>query len=256
MLNCSPDIREQIVATTALQPNQQYNRHSPLGAIVLTNGDVDHIAGLLTLREKQRFNIFATPAILEVLDQNPIFNVLDSEFVSRNAVELGDEIEVMPGLRIELFSVPGKVALYLEQDVSGGFSEAEVGRETEDTVGVKLHSAGDHRVAYYIPGCAMMTDTLHSRLQQSELVFFDGTVWHNEEMIDHGTGLKTGQRMGHMSMAGDAGSMCAFDDIDVKRKVYVHINNTNPVLIDGSQERKDVEQNGWTIAYDGMELAL
>lgn len=246
ILNASPDIRYQIAAASALHPTGP--RDSPIRSIVLTNGDIDHIAGLLTLREKQAFRLFTTAAIAEVLDGNPIFRALDPAFVSRITVELGQVFEVSPGLTAEMFAVPGKVPLYMEGE------NVDTELEGEQTVGVSLR-AGDQQ-AFYLPGCAKVTTALANRLRGSQLVFFDGTVWENEEMIRLGVGAKTGARMGHMSMAGEHGSMAAFESLDVARKIFVHMNNTNPVLDPSSIERKQVETAGWEIAYDGMEVTL
>lgn len=259
IFNCSPDIRQQILDTPCLHPRHGPSfgrRDSPIQAIVLTNGDVDHIAGLLVLREKQAFRLFATQAILAVLDENPIFNVLDPAFVTRTALPLGETSEVLPGLEVETFTVPGKVALYLEGGAGDGEDDMATGLETEDTIGLRIGEAGSGTGFFYIPGCAAMTEGLKNRLRDAGLVLFDGTVWENEEMLTHGVGKKTGARMGHMSMNGDKGSLAAFDGLGVARKVYVHLNNTNPVLIDSSDERAAVKAAGWEVAHDGLEIVL
>ena len=246
ILNASPDIRYQIAATPSLHPTGP--RDSPIRSVLLTNGDIDHVAGLLTLREKQAFTLFTTAAIADVLDENPIFRALDPQFVTRRIVDLGEPVEIAPSLTAELFAVPGKVPLYME----GETVDTEL--EGEQTVGVLL-SAGDKQ-AFYLPGCAKVTDALAERLHGSGVVFFDGTVWENEEMIRLGVGAKTGARMGHMSMAGPHGSMAAFDDLGVARKIYVHMNNTNPVMDPRSPERREVEAAGWEVAHDGMEVEI
>ena len=246
ILNASPDIRYQIAASPPLHPTGP--RDSPIRSVVLTNGDIDHVVGLLTLREKQAFKLFTTSAIAEVLDQNPIFRALDPAFVTREIVGLGDTFEIAAGLMAEMFVVPGKVPLYMESDT------VETELEGEQTVGVSLR-VGDQQ-AFYLPGCAKVTDSLAERMRGAQLVFFDGTVWENEEMIRLGVGAKTGARMGHMSMAGERGSMAAFEPLDVARKIFVHMNNTNPVLDPRSPERKHVEASGWEVAFDGMEVTL
>lgn len=246
ILNASPDIRYQIAATPSLHPTGP--RDSPIRSVMLTNGDIDHVAGLLTLREKQAFRLFMTAAIAEVLDENPIFRALDPQFVTREIIGLDERVEIADGLDAEMFSVPGKVPLYMEE----GTVETEL--EGEQTVGVALSTGSD--TAFYLPGCAKVTDALAERLTGASLVFFDGTVWENEEMIRLGVGAKTGARMGHMSMAGERGSMAAFAPLNVGRKIYVHMNNTNPVLDPRSDERKQVEAAGWDVAFDGMEVTL
>jgi pyrroloquinoline quinone biosynthesis protein B len=249
LLNASPDLRSQIVATPQLQPRAGAGlRNSPIRAVVLTNGDIDHIAGLLTMRERQAFTLWTTPAIAGVLDSNPIFEVLDRALVERRTVALGEPFHPAEGLQLRLFAVPGKVALYLE----GGAVETDL--LGEQTAGVELTDG--QSTAYYIPGCARMVPDLAERLRGAALVFFDGTVFHDDEMIRAGVGSKTGRRMGHMAMAGAEGSLAAFAGLDVRRKVYVHMNNTNPVWLPDSPERAEVEAAGWEVAQDGMEVAL
>ncbi|MEL7049869.1 MAG: MBL fold metallo-hydrolase, partial [Pseudomonadota bacterium] len=109
---------------------------------------------------------------------------------------------------------------------------------------------------FYIPGCATIDEPLAKRLKGAQLVFFDGTLFTDTEMIDQGLSHKSGQRMGHMSMSGPDGSIEAFKSLDVKRRVYVHINNSNPALDDNSPERATVDQAGWIVSHDGMEITL
>jgi pyrroloquinoline quinone biosynthesis protein B len=109
---------------------------------------------------------------------------------------------------------------------------------------------------FYVPGCAAMTEALAARLRGAALVFFDGTLWRDDEMIAQGAGRKTGLRMGHMSCSGPDGSIAAFEPLDVKRKIFIHINNTNPLLLPDSAERTQAQSCGWDVAYDGMEIVL
>ncbi len=253
LLNASPDLRQQIEAAPCLQPNHGL-RSSPIAGVVLTGGDVDAVAGLLTLRERQAFTVYATARIHHVLDANPIFEVLARDVVRRERVTVGTTFMLaLPdgkpgGLSLELFAVPGKVPLWLEQAAS-----PQIG-ESEDTVGVMVND-GKHRL-FYIPGCAGMTDALAERLQGADVVLFDGTLWTDDEMVRSGIGSKTGLRMGHMSVSGTHGTIAAFQRIDVGRKVLLHINNSNPILLNDSPERATAEAAGWEIAYDGMEIRL
>ncbi len=244
ILNASPDIRTQMAQAVALHPTDL--RRSPVRSVLLTNGDIDHVAGLLTLREQQPFTVFATAEIHGILAANPIFNALDPKFVQRATIALNQPVEIAPGLTATLFTVPGKVPLYLEGD------EVQTDLEGEQTVGVALEAGGKR--AFYSPGCAAFRDDLRARLDGADLVFFDGTLWQDDEMVLAGLSQKTGRRMGHMSMSGADGSMAAFDGMDIARKVYVHMNNTNPVLRPGSRQRAEAEAAGWIIAQDGMEI--
>lgn len=244
VLNASPDIRAQLAACPPLHPTGP--RLSPITSVLVTNGDIDHVAGLLTLRESQAFTLYGTAEILEVIGANPVFDALAPASVTRRAVALETPFDLAPGLSATLFPVPGKVPLYLEG------AEVRTDLEGEQTVGVEL--AAGRATGFYIPGCARMTQRLADRLRGAGLVFFDGTVWRDDEMIRTGVGRKTGARMGHMAMSGAEGTIAAFASLDVVRKVFVHMNNTNPVLDPASPERAEAEAAGWTIGNDGMEL--
>lgn len=245
LINCAPEVLSQIQATPALHPRGS-GRHSPITSVLLTNADIDHVAGLLSLREAQPFSLYATGVIHDVIGANSAFDVLAPGVVDRRPAAFETPFELVSGVTAEIFPVPGKVALYLER------GEVETAAEGEQTAGVEL-TDGTRRILF-IPGCASMTDALRARIGGADAVLFDGTVWRDDEMIAAGVGSKTGSRMGHMAISGRGGSMAAFAQIDVGRKVYIHINNTNPVLVDGSAERLAAESAGWEIAEDGMEI--
>lgn len=248
LLNAAPEIRHQILATPELHPKQS-PRHSPISSVVLTNGDIDHVAGLLTLRESQPFELFATQSILDVLAANPIFNALNPKFVERRAFGLDLDLDTGWGVSVRPFAVPGKVPLYMEGD------EVEIGGETEDTIGLEVKGR-EGACFIFIPGCAAVTPDLAERLRGSRLLLFDGTLWADDEMEKGGTGKKTGGRMGHMNVSGADGSMAALSPLDIRRKIYIHINNTNPILLADSDERAEVEAVGFEVAYDGMRIEL
>ncbi|MFO1127566.1 MAG: pyrroloquinoline quinone biosynthesis protein PqqB [Rhodospirillales bacterium] len=256
LVNASPDIRQQIAANPRLSPPAAGVRGSPIVAVVLTNADVDHIAGLLSLRERQPLSLHAASRVLSVLDRNPVFDVLDRALVARLPLALDEEVAIAPaggpvGLAVTAFAVPGKVALWLEEE-SGG----DLTGEPEDTVGLRISEPATGRHFFYIPGCAGLTPALARRLTGAPLVLFDGTTWRDDEMAAAGAGAKTAARMGHMSMDGAGGSLAAFAPLRVHRKIYTHINNTNPVLLADSIERRRAEAAGWEIAWDGMEIVF
>jgi pyrroloquinoline quinone biosynthesis protein B len=256
LVNASPDLRQQLLATKVLWPREA-PRHSPIDAVLLTSGEIDHVAGLLSLRESQAFTLWATPRILEILGENAIFGALNPDYVARKSFPLNETFEPEGkhgplGFTVTAFPVPGKVPLFLEarnQGNLGGMPEETVGLEVtaRDGSGARFH---------FIPGCARMTPELRERLRGSALVFFDGTLWQNNEMIDLGIGPKTGARMGHMNISGADGTIAAFADLDVKRKLFIHVNTTNPVLDEGSPERAEIRAKGWDVAEDGMRIAL
>lgn len=244
LLNASPDLRQQIAATVELQPRDGI-RSSPIAAVVLTGAEVDQTAGLLNLRERQALDLYATPETAAVVAGNSVFDVLAPDLVARHAIRPGVPFDLPGKLRAELFLVPGKVPLYLEGD------DPDTDAETEANVGIEL-SAGTSRLAF-VPGCGAMTPELVERLSAADMVFFDATLFTDDEMIASGTGTKTGRRMGHMPIDGAAGSLAALARLP-GRRIYIHINNTNPILVAGSPQRRAVEEAGWDVAFDGMRI--
>lgn len=260
LFNASPDIRQQIEHFPHLSPSEDAPlRSTPIACVVLTNADVDHIAGLLSLREREPFVLYATRRVMDVLDANPIFRVLNPDIVERRLLTLGEIIELQgpagpTGIMIETFAVPGKVALFME-DVTA--KDANFGTEDGDTIGLRISDAkNDTSHFYYIPGCAAVDEPLRRRLNEAPCLLFDGTVFTDNEMQETGVGEKTGGRMGHMYMSGPDGSIQTLAPLNIKRRIFVHINNTNPVLQEGSDAEREVVTSGWEISYDGMEIEL
>ena len=245
LLNASIDLRSQVLATPALQPRGQ-GRDSPIAAVLLTNGDVDHIGGLLTLRERQPLTVYGTAQTLATIGANRVFDVLARDIAPRRAVAPGEKFEPLPGLTVEMFSVPGKVPLWLEEGA------VATGVEGEGTVGVSIEAGG--RRLLYAPGCGGVSEALHERLGQAHALLFDGTLYVDDEMVEAGLGAKTGRRMGHMPVSGPGGTLEQLARHKQVRRILIHINNTNPILIDGSNEAQAVAAAGWEIAYDGMEI--
>ncbi len=159
-------------------------------------------------------------------------------------------------IAIGAFYVPGKLALFNEQEMLEQYESLNIGEETEHTIGLKISSNSGDESFFYIPGCAMMTDALAERIKGASLVLFGRTTWENEEMISQKLGAKSGARMGHMSMSGEHGSIPAFDALKVGRKVFIHINNSNRVLIENSPEHAEAVSAGWELARDQMEISL
>jgi pyrroloquinoline quinone biosynthesis protein B len=244
LFNASPDLRAQMAATPALRPKAGV-RDSPVAAVVLTGAEVDQIAGLLHLRERQPFKIHATQETFAIIGGNPVFDVLARDVVEHRPEALGERFTAA-GVDIELFAAPGKVPLYLER----GEPQADEGSVN---TGAEV-SAGGRRLVF-VPGAASLTPALIERLERADVVFFDGTLFTDDEMIRAGAGAKTGRRMGHMPIDGDGGSLATIARLP-GRRIYIHINNTNPILVDGSPERRRVEGAGVEVAEDGMEIVL
>ena len=256
VVNAAPDLRQQIEASPCLHPRAGL-RSSPIAAVLLTNADVDAVAGLLHLREGTPFALYAHPRVLGVLDRNPIFEVVDRDVVPRR--ELVEERQVEPadpdgsplGFALRPFLAPGKLPLYLEGQATGPLdTEALAG----DTLGLEIAVGG--RRMLYLANCARLTQTLVQRIAGADLLFMDGTLWSDDEMIRQGVGGKTGRRMGHVSMSGEDGPIDLLRDVPVGRRVFIHVNNTNPALLADSPERVELARGGWEVAHDGMELRL
>jgi len=258
LLNCSPDLRAQLAATPELWPDPKGPlRNSPIKGVILTNADVDHIIGLINLREGTPFTIYASDRVLSTINSNSVFNVCNPKIVPRLQLPLDEPLKIEDhgddlGLTVEAFAVPGKIALFLEDSSD----KKSFGSREGDTIGLKITETATGKFFYYVPGCAEVDPPLADRLKGAPLLFFDGTLYTDDEMIRQGLLNKTGARMGHISISGSNGSIAAFKELDVKRKVYVHINNSNPVLDDNSPERKLVKSAGWEVGYDGMEIRI
>ena len=254
LVNASPDIRQQIIATPQLYPKAGELRHSPIAGVILTNGEVDAVAGLLSLREGSPFTVYAHARVQAILKANSIFNVLGDK-VRRQAIAIDEAFTpslpdgAESGLEILPFRVPGKGAWYLEGTDDGADADG-------DTLGLTMTDTATGNSLHVLTACARVTPELKARLAGAQLVFFDGTVWRDDELIAQGLGQKTGQRMGHIAMAGDDGAIASLAKLGIGQKVFLHINNSNPALRADSCERDEAERAGWTIAADGMEFTL
>jgi pyrroloquinoline quinone biosynthesis protein B len=257
LINASPDLRQQLIATPQLHPKSGQLRHTPISGVILTNGEVDAVAGLLSMREGSPFAIYAHAKVLAILKANSIFNVLGEQNVRREPIELDQPFEPeLPdgspsGLEILPFAVPGKGAWYLEGKVHPGGSDG-----SGDTLGLRIEDKATGKYFYFLAACAEVTGALRTRLAGAPLVFFDGTVWRDDELITAGLGTKTGQAMGHIAMSGTAGAIEKLAGLDIDRKVFLHINNSNPALLPHSAERHIAERAGWQIPADGTEIVL
>jgi pyrroloquinoline quinone biosynthesis protein B len=257
LINASPDLRQQLIATPQLHPRAGKLRHSPISGVILTNGEIDAVAGLLSMREGWPFTIFAHPTVLSTLKDNSIFNVLSEKNVRRQPIEVDTAFEpALPdgsgsGIEVVPFAVPGKSAWYLEGKPRPGGSNG-----AGDTLGLRIGEKKSGKYFYFLAACAGVTDDLKARLAGAPLIFFDGTVWRDDELITAGLGNKTGQNMGHIAMSGDSGAIGSLAGLNISRKIFLHINNSNPALLHDSEERKIAERAGWQIPADGTEITL
>lgn len=245
VVGASPDLRQQILQQPRLWPRSS-GRDSPIAGVVLIGGDVDAMAGLLVLRERQNLAVYGPRPLLDTLAVNRMFDVLDPSVVRRVEVLPLEPVDCGGGLRLTLLPMPGKVPLYMEQRQA---TQPEPG----PNYAALLQSNG--RSVVVAPACAAITDQVLQQLRQADLVFFDGTLFTDDEMIVAGMGVKTGLRMGHVPISGPDGTLARLADLPARR-VLLHINNTNPIWLADSPERRQVEAAGFEVAYDGMEVQL
>ncbi len=246
LLGASIDLRQQILATPALQPKGA-GRGSPIAPSSSPTPKSIRRPGCSRCASASRSPSSRTEATLEAIGANRMFDVVDRAVVPRRIVGLNEPFEPLAGIRLELFAVPGKVPLWLEE---GSVATDDIG---EGTVCVAAEAAGRRLV--YAPACAHVTEDLDARIASADVLFFDGTLFADDEMIRNGLGDKTGRRMGHSPVSGPGGTLEALAAHAHVRRILIHINNSNPILIEGSPEEAKVKAAGWEIAFDGMEVA-
>jgi pyrroloquinoline quinone biosynthesis protein B len=254
LLNCSPEIRQQIESFPGLHPRGP--RDSPIAALVLTNGDLDHCLGLLSLRESHPLVVYATESVRRGFTENNVLYRTLERFpgqVTWKILKLGAEETVVGvddrplGLALEAVAVPGKPPVHLERLAPP---------DPEDNIGLRLREPATGRVVMYCSAAAAVTPDVRRVLDDTDALFFDGTFWSSDELPALGLGAKRAEEMAHLPVGGAGGSLARLADVRTRRRVYIHINNTNPMLREDSAERRQVEAAGWEIAGDGMEIRL
>jgi len=245
IIGASPDMRQQILANDVLAPPPG-TRASPVVGVVLISADIDGIAGMLVLREQQRLRVFAPASILKVMAANGVFASLDPALVERVEIAAGVPVETGFGVSLTLLEMPGKIPLY-QENRSLAVAEPAI------TYAAQLESGG--KTCIVAPACADVNDAVLRQLSAADLLLFDGTLFTDDEMVQAGVGQKTGKRMGHVSVSGPDGSLARLAKLPA-RKIFFHINNTNPMLLEDSAERRQVEAAGYEVAFDGMRFSL
>ena len=256
LFNASPDLRTQIESSSFLHPREGL-RDSPIAGVLLTSGDIDQIAGLLSLRELQPFNVYCTPSIRRILQEdNSIFAMLNRvpRQVTWTEVHAGQRFPLQnstggdSGICASLFSLGRRYPAYVSPQ------RADDLRGEDALLGVALEASG--RWLAYLPAVPAIDDALLQRLESADLLLFDGTFWNNDELIKvQGSGA-TAREMGHVPISGADGSLRKLAELRHPRKIFIHINNTNPMLDESSPEYREVRNAGWEIAEDGDRWEL
>lgn len=253
LVNASPDILAQIKATPALWPRAP--RHTPIGAVVLTNGDMDHVLGLFSLRESQPLAIYATPPVWRGLEASVLVRTLkrfEGQVVFR-PLTIGEEVELRDaageslGLHMRAFAAPGKLPVHLMGHTTDS---------AEDNIGLSFRDGASSTPALaYAAACASLEGIDRDMLAKHAAIMFDGTFFREDELVRLGLSKAVAKDMAHMPISSDRGSLAGLASVEPRktRKIFTHINNTNPILAD-TAERREVEAAGWEIAFDGMEI--
>jgi len=243
LLNASPDVRAQIEAFPALYPRGV--RESPLEAVLLTDAELDHTLGLLLLREADDLEVHATAAVHGTLSEGTsLLQTLGAYAnVEWRPVVAGEEVSLGDGLSYRAFDVP--------TSKRARFEAGEVG-----VVGYRITDGRTGRALVYVPGAQELTASVLAHFEGCACLLFDGTCWQDDELIRLGIAKKTSRDMGHLPIGGADGSLKRLARLPIERKIYIHINNTNPILIEDSPERRLVEERGLEVAADGLELEI
>jgi pyrroloquinoline quinone biosynthesis protein B len=246
LLNASPDLRRQIEDAVFLWPAEGV-RHSPIRSVILTSAEIDTVAGLLSLREFQPFTVYSTRAVQEVLlGENNLFHALQRvpNQVKWRVFSSGGVFPADTGLPVQ--------AIPLRSDYPAFVTTKH--EPEEAGVGLALGNGG--RRVLFLPAVGEIGEDLLGWMEQSDLLLFDGTFWSDDELIRVQQGARTARQMNHIPMSGPSGSLEVLSRLKRPRKVYMHINNTNPVLDEDSPEHRAVVDAGWELAFDGMEFEL
>ncbi|HTV25152.1 MAG TPA: pyrroloquinoline quinone biosynthesis protein PqqB [Polyangiaceae bacterium] len=255
LLNASPEVRAQLESFPALHPRGP--RQSPIAGILLTNGDLDHCLGLLSLRESQRLSVYATERVRHGFTENNVLYATLQRFPGHTTwtgLKLGEEValrldgERPSGLTVEAVPLPGQAPLHLKAK----FGEPH----PEDNIGLLIREPQRGVTLAYFPGCARVTPAVLEAAGRAQCLFFDGTFWADDELIQLGLGERRATDMAHVAIGSPAGSLAAFASCPVPARWFIHINNTNPILREDSVERRIVREAGWQVARDGLDLTL
>ena len=247
LCNASPDVRDQLRwLMRGVVPAKGTYRHVPIEAVILTDAELDHTLGLALLREARKLAVYATEAVEDVLTHDSCLLPTTRAFadVTVSRLPLDREVPLTDGLTVEAFTVPGDPPRFARASHDG------------HTVGLVLRETATRKNVVFVPGCGAISDHVRDRLATADLVLFDGTFWTDDELIALGISTSTARAMGHVPISGPGGSLEVLSAITAARRVYTHINNSNPILIEDSPERRAVIDAGLIVGTDGAEFLV
>lgn len=252
LINASPDLGRQIVSFASLAPPSG-RRGTSIDAVLLTDAELDHVAGLLSLRETQAQRLYCSAQVFDWLFRsNPVFDALiqPAKFTwspvhdrGTHPIRAADGADT--GLMYEAFFVRGKVPTYVQPVPA---------RSDGSTLAYRIIDPRRGSSAFFVPGIRQVDEDLVTALPSSTCVFFDGSFWSEHEMELRGVGERTASAMGHLPIGGPEGSLARLQELGAMRRIYTHVNNTNPILNETSPERRALVEAGWEVAEDGMDV--
>lgn len=251
LLNASPDVREQLTRLPAHSPPSTV-RHVPIEGVVLTDAEIDHSLGIVLLREARHLPLYATAAIHTVLANDSRVLKVARAFADVPCTDLPLDAPIdlrrrdgtPAGLSVEAFAVAAGPPQFAPTAGAG------------HTVGLIVRESESGRVCAFVPGCADLPLSLLDRLARADILLFDGTFWNDDELIALGISSRTARQLDHLPISGEGGSLEQLAALPCRHRVYTHINNTNPILLERSHERAAVVEAGLTVGYDGLRLTL
>jgi pyrroloquinoline quinone biosynthesis protein B len=254
LINASPDVRTQIEAFPALHPHG--DRSTPLQAVLLTDAELDHTLGLLLLREARGVTLYATPAVHKTLcDGSGVLRTLERYCpVDWRAVVPGADLSLADGLSCRAFDVPTT-----KRDRFGFENDhgRVVGyRLTDELSSIRPRRTGSGGTLVYLPGVQELSPALRAEIAGCDCLLIDGTCWRDDELVRLGLAHKTSREMGHLPIDGPDGSLAQLTALGVRRTIFVHMNNTNPILLPDTPERRVVEDSGMEVAVDGLDVEV
>lgn len=251
LLNASPDVREQLrLLSDGCAPSAV--RHVPIEGVVVTDAEIDHTLGLVLLREAGSLPVYATRAAASILEHDSrvvattraFSDVPMTELVLDQAAPLHCRDGSASGLSVEAFTVPAGPPRFATRHDDG------------HTVGLMLREAATGRACAFVPGCGGLDAALLDRFAEADALLFDGTFWDDEELVALGIGTRLARQLDHLPITGPGGSLDLLAALPCRHRVYTHINNTNPILLESSPEREAVTRTGLLVGFDGLRISL
>jgi pyrroloquinoline quinone biosynthesis protein B len=252
LLNASPDIRAQIESFRPLQPSSGKGRNSPIDGVLVTNADLDHTLGLMLLREGEKLRVHATQNVRHALTEGISFQPALESFCGTEWIE--PSVAPAPllkrdgspsGLTYQAIPLPGKPPRFMKTKTTEG-----------NVVGYQITDEKKGGRLLFLPDVAELNETVLNWLPQCDVLLFDGTFWSETEMRDQGLGTLFAADMGHVPISGATGSLNVLADLKIRHKIYTHINNTNPILIEDSPEAAAMKAVGCVVGRDGLSLEI